>query len=82
MGDAAPPRRRHTTMLAVSVVFLVGSVALSFRVGDGLTRWLVVLAWLSLTMVSWRLRRGASTLPASRRRRIFAAGDAHRRPTP
>ena len=50
-------RRRYTVLLAVSLVLLAGSVILFFSLGSGLTRWLVLLGWASITLVWWELRR-------------------------
>ena len=57
MDDNSPRRRRNSAVLVVSLAFLAVSVVLFFRTGAGLTRWLVLLACLSVTMVFWRIRR-------------------------
>ena len=50
-------RRRYTILLMVSLVLLAGSMVLFFRLGAGLTRWLVLLGWASITLAWWELRR-------------------------
>jgi hypothetical protein len=50
-------RRRYTILLVLSLAFLAGSVVVFFRLGSGLTRWLVLLGWFSIALVWWEFRR-------------------------
>lgn len=56
-------RRRYTILLVISLAFLAGGVVLFFRMGSGLTRWLVVLGWCSISLVWWERRRALPRNP-------------------
>lgn len=63
MEDTERLRRRYNIMLIIGLLFLAGSIVLFFRLGSGLSRWLGVLTWLSITMVYWELRRALPPKP-------------------
>ncbi|HET9493903.1 MAG TPA: hypothetical protein VFR15_06705 [Chloroflexia bacterium] len=49
--------RRYTILLLGSLLLLAGAVVMFFRIGSGLTRWLVLLGSASNALVWWELRR-------------------------